>query len=326
MRNRRAWLFGLVAIAAAAFGPPVQAQPYPSHPITVIAPFAGGSASDVVLRIMLERAAKSLGQPIVVDNRPGAGGNIGTLAGAKAAPDGYTLVMSSIGPLAANRTLYRDLGYDPEKDLEPILLFAHLPNIVVVSTKLPIKTLAEFVAYAKAHPKELNYGSVGIGSSQHLAAAYFEQVAGIQMTHVPYRNIAQYVPDMIAGTVPVGFQWFPNVAAALQSGNAIPLAVTTGKRMTLFPNVPTVAEAGIAGYETSGWLALLAPRGTPKPIVDQLNKEMNAALADPAVRQRMAEQGAEAAGGTPDELAKFIVSETAKWREIITKGGIPVIQ
>jgi tripartite-type tricarboxylate transporter receptor subunit TctC len=201
-----------------------------------------------------------------------------------------------------------------------------LPNIVVVSTKLPIKTLAEFVAYAKAHPKELNYGSVGIGSSQHLAAAYFEQVAGIQMTHVPYRNIAQYVPDMIAGTVPVGFQWFPNVAAALQSGNAIPLAVTTGKRMTLFPNVPTVAEAGIAGYETSGWLALLAPRGTPKPIVDQLNKEMNAALADPAVRQRMAEQGAEAAGGTPDELAKFIVSETAKWREIITKGGIPVIQ
>jgi tripartite-type tricarboxylate transporter receptor subunit TctC len=319
-------MFGLATIVAALSGAPANAQPYPSRTITVIAPFAGGSASDVVLRIMLDRASKSLGQTIIVDNRPGAGGNIGTLAGAKADPDGYTLVMSSIGPLAANRTLYRSLGYDPEKDLEPILLFAHLPNIVVVSTKLPIKTLAEFVAYAKAHPKELNYGSVGIGSSQHLAAAYFEQVAGIEMTHVPYRNIAQYVPDMIAGSVPVGFQWLPNVAAPLQSGDAIPLAVTTAKRMTLFPNVPTVEEAGIKGYETSGWLALLGPRGTPKPIIETLNKEMNAALADPSVRARLVEQGAEPAGGTPEELAKFIVSETAKWRDIITKGGIPMIQ
>jgi tripartite-type tricarboxylate transporter receptor subunit TctC len=143
---------------------------------------------------------------------------------------------------------------------------------------------------------------------------------------VPYRNIAQYVPDMIAGTVPVGFQWFPNVAAPLQSGGAIPLAVTTAKRMTLFPDVPTVAEAGIKGYETSGWLALLAPHGTPKPIIETLNKEMNAALADPAVRKRLSEQGAEPAGGTPEELGRFIVSETAKWREIITKGGIPTIK
>src|SRR5216683_3663833 len=203
-------------LAAAAIGslaaPAIaSAQAYPTRPIQVIVPFAGGSASDVVMRILLDRMGKSIGQPFIVDNRPGAGGNIGTNAGTKAAPDGYTLVMGSTGPMAANRTLYRELGYDPEKDLEPISLFSHFPILVVVSSKLPVKSLAEFVTYAKARPKQLNYGSVGIGSSQHLAGVYFEQVTGLELTHVPYRNIAQYVPDLIAGAVPVGFQWLPNV-------------------------------------------------------------------------------------------------------------------
>src|SRR5207253_3391531 len=207
-----------------------------------------------------------------------------------------------------------------------ILLFAHLPNIVVVSTKLPIKTLAEFVAYARAHPKELNYGSVGIGSSQHLAAAYFEQVAGIEMTHVPYRNIAQYVPDMIAGAVPVGFQWLPNVSAPLQSGDARALAVAASKRMTALPDVPTVAEAGTKNYEASGWLALLAPHGTPKPIIARLNQELVAAVKDPQVAHKIVEQGAEGTSTTPEGLAKFIASESVKWRNIINKAGIPPIQ
>src|SRR5262245_5288531 len=183
---------------------PSHAQTYPARPITVILPFAGGSASDVVLRIILDRMSKSLGQPFVVDNRPGAGGNTGTLQGAKAAPDGYTLVMSSVGPLAANRTLYKDLGYDPEKDLEPISLFPFFPLVVTVSTKLPIKTLPELIAHAKANPKKLNYGTVGIGSAQHLTGLYFEQVTGTELTHVPYRNIAQYGPDLIEGRVPLG--------------------------------------------------------------------------------------------------------------------------
>src|SRR5262249_28336985 len=179
-----------VGILAAPGAAPAQA--YPTRPIQVIVPFAGGSASDVVTRILLDRMAKSLGQPFVVDNRPGAGGNIGTNAATKATPDGYTLVMGSTGPMAANRTLYRDLGYDPEKDLEPISLFAHFPILIVVSSKLSVKSVTEFVAYAKARPKQLNYGSVGIGSSQHLAGVYFEQVTGLELTHVPYRNIAQY--------------------------------------------------------------------------------------------------------------------------------------
>src|SRR5262245_17686098 len=311
---------GILAAPVAASG-----QAYPTRPIQVIVPFAGGSASDVVMRILLDRMAKSLGQPFVVDNRPGAGGNIGTNAATKAPPDGYTLVMGSTGPMAANRTLYRDLGYDPE-DLEPISLFAHFPILIVVSSKLPVKSVTEFVAYAKARPKQLNYGSVGIGSSQHLAGVYFEQVTGLELTHVPYRNIAQYVPDLIAGAVPVGFQWLPNVSAPLQSGDARALAVAANKRMTALPDVPTVAQAGIKNYEASGWLGLLAPHGTPTPIIAKLNEELVAAVKDPSVTAKIIEQGAEGVSTTPEELAKFIASESAKWRDIIVKVGIPPIQ
>jgi tripartite-type tricarboxylate transporter receptor subunit TctC len=320
-------MLGAVALlATVAGGQAANAQSYPTRPIQVIAPFAGGSASDVVLRIMLERMGKSIGQTFIVDNRPGAGGNIGTAAAAKAAADGYTLVMGSLGPMSANRTLYRELGYDPDKDFEPISLFAHFPNLIVINSKLPINSLAELVAYAKARPKQLNYGSVGVGSSQHLSGLYFEQVAGVELTHVPYRNIAQYIPDLISGAVPLGFQWLPNVNAALKTGDAKPLAVTIGKRMTALPDVPTTAEAGVKNYETSGWLGLYAPRGTPKPIVARLNQEIAAALKDPAVRDRFVEQGGEAIGSTPEELAKFAASETVKWRDIITKGGIQPIQ
>jgi tripartite-type tricarboxylate transporter receptor subunit TctC len=326
-RPRRQFLHRAAAVIGALAAPvTATAQAYPTRPIQVIVPFAGGSASDVVMRIVLDRMAKSIGQPFIVDNRPGAGGNIGTSAGTKAAPDGYTLVMGSTGPMAANKTLYRELGYDPEKDLEPISLFAHFPILIVVSSKLPVKSVAEFVAYAKERPKQLNYGSVGIGSSQHLAGVYFEQVAGIELTHVPYRNIAQYVPDLIAGAVPVGFQWLPNVNGPLQSGDAKALAVAASTRMTALPDVPTVAEAGVKNYEASGWLGLLAPHGTPKPIIARLNQELVAAINDPLVRSKIIEQGAEGVSTTPEGLAKFIASESVKWRDIIAKAGIPPIQ
>jgi tripartite-type tricarboxylate transporter receptor subunit TctC len=319
-------LGALVLLTAVLGSKSTDAQNYPIRPITVIVPFAGGSASDVVMRIMLDRMSRSIGQPFIIDNRPGAGGNTGTAAAVKAAPEGYTLVMSSVGPLAANLALYRDVGYDPAKDLAPISLVAHFPNLVVVNSKLPIASVADLIAYAKSRPKRLNYGSVGIGSSQHLAALYFEQVTGVEFTHVPYRNIAQYVPDLIAGTVPLGFQWLPNVSAPLQSGDAKALAVTVNKRMQALPNVPTAAEAGVKDYETSGWLALLAPRATPKPILAKLHHELEAAAADPAVRAKIIEQGAEPVVTSPEELAAFIASETVKWSAIITKGGIPVIQ
>ena len=313
----------LITIATAFGGMRAQAEDYPTRPIQVIVPFAGGSASDVVTRIMLNEMENSLGQHFVVENRPGAGGNTGTAAATRAAPDGYTLLMSTSGPLAANRTLFKNLGYDPEKDLTPISLFAILPNVIVINSKLPPKTLIEFIAYAKAHPKQLNYGSVGVGSSQHLAAAYFEQITGVQLTHVPYRNIAQYTPDFIAGQVPLGFQLLPNVLGLLKSGDARALAVTSAKRITALPNVPTAAEAGVKNYETYAWLALLAPAGTPRPIVDRIYKAMMEALKNPVVKARFVQQGAEPFSPGPDELAKFIKSETVKLGEIINKAGIP---
>ena len=320
------FMWGAMAVLFTALGGTADAQNYPTRPITVIIPFAGGSASDVVSRIMLDRMSKSMGQPIIVDNRPGAGGNTGTAIATKAAPDGYTLLAVGTGPVSANKTLYKELGYDPDKDLEPISQFAHFNIVVTASAKLPVNSLSELIAYAKERPGQLNYGSVGIGSSQHLSGAYFEQAAGVKLTHVPYRNIAQYGPDLIAGTVPLGFQWLPNILGPLGTGGAKPLAVASKNRMPALPNVPTTAEAGLPDYVASGWFAMLAPRGTPKPIIDKINAEIAAAIADPAVREKFIQQGAEPTAVSPAEAAKFLAAETTKWADIITKAGIPKIQ
>jgi tripartite-type tricarboxylate transporter receptor subunit TctC len=300
-----------------------RAQDYPARPVTVIIPFSAGSASDVIGRIALERMGQSMSRRFVVDNRPAAGGNVGTLAVTKAAPDGYTILMSTSGPLATNKILYPSLGYDPERDLQPISLYAILPNIVVVSSRLPIHSLKELTEYVRANAN-VPYGSVGPGSSQHLAGAFFEQLAGVRMTHVPYRVTAQLVGDLIAGEVPVSFQLLPNVVGQIKSGQVRPLAVASDKRMSALPNVPTAAEAGVKGYESAAWFAFLAPRGTPKAIVDRLHAEIVSAMADPAVRARFAEFGAEPMASTPEELGRFISAEVSKWRDIITKAGITV--
>jgi tripartite-type tricarboxylate transporter receptor subunit TctC len=311
----------LIGAAAAA-----RAQDYPTRPITAIVPFAGGSASDVVSRILFEHMSKSLGQPIVVENRPGAGGNSGTADAAKAAPDGYTIVGSGSGPVAANVTLYKHLDYDPQKDLVTISPFASFTIVVVASSKLPINNLQELIGYAKAHPGELNYGSVGIGSSQHLAGEYFAQLTGVMITHVPYRNIGQYVADLMSGQVPLGFQWYPNVSAALTAKGARALAVAGGNRLDALPDVPTTKEAGLPQYVVSGWFALLAPHGTPPAIVAKLNSELKAAVEEPAVRARFAQQGAEAIYMTLGQSKRFFGDEIVKYHDIITKAGIAQIE
>jgi tripartite-type tricarboxylate transporter receptor subunit TctC len=323
--TKQVFLSAAIAAAAMLTGQPASAQPYPNHPITVIIPFAGGSASDVVSRIMFDKMSRSMGQPIVIENRPGAGGNIGTAAAAKATPDGYTLVGSGSGPFAANKALYKDLGYDPETDFEVIAPFAFFNIVVVVSTKLPVKTLAELIAYAKANPGKLNYGSVGIGSSQHLGGEYFQQIAGVQITHVPYRNIAQYGPDLIAGQVPLGFQWLPNVIAPIRAGGAKAVAVAAKTRLPALPDVPTTIEAGLPDYQASGWFAMAAPKDTPKEIVARLNREMAKAIADPEVKEKFQQQGAEGRVPSVAESIKFVHDEIIKWDGIITKAGIPKI-
>jgi tripartite-type tricarboxylate transporter receptor subunit TctC len=321
--DRRSLLSLVAGAALAANGLlPAQAQDYPTRPVQVLVPFAGGSASDVITRILLHRMASSLGQAFVVDNRPGAGGNIGTAAAAHAAPDGYTLLMSTSGPLAANRSLYKELPYDPMKDLAPIGLFATLPNVVVINSRLPPKSLHELIDYAKAHPRELNYGTVGVGSSQHLAGAYFEQLTGTKLTHVPYRNIAAYTTDFISGQVPLGFQLLPNIIGLIASGDAQPIAVASDKRMTALPEVPTAAEAGLKDYESAAWLALLAPAGTSKAVVEKLYAAMAEAVNDSKVRALFIEQGAEPLLLDAQGLKHFMASETIKWAGIIKKMGI----
>jgi tripartite-type tricarboxylate transporter receptor subunit TctC len=318
-------LAAMLALVAAASGNSALAQSYPSRAITAIIPFAGGSASDVVSRILFDRMSKSLGQPIVVENRPGAGGNIGTAMGAKAAPDGYTIIGAGAGPVAANLTLYKSLGYDPEKDLEMVTPFVGFTIVIVASKNLPVNSLAELIAYAKAHPG-LNFGSVGIGSSQHLAGEYFAQITGVNMTHVPYRNIAQYGPDLIAGTVPLGFQWFPNVAGPLNAKGAVALAVAGDQRLHALPDTPTTIEAGLPEYKFSGWFALLAPGGTPKPILEKLSAVTTEAVNDPAVRSGFDQVGAEPMALPLEEAHKFQHDEIIKFRDIITKAGIAHIE
>ena len=314
------------ALAAAVVGTAAQAQNYPTRPITAIIPFAGGSASDVVSRIVFDKMSQSMGQPIVVENRPGAGGNIGSAAAARAAPDGYTLLGGGSGPIAANVTLYKHLDYDPEKDFETISPFAAFTIVVVASSKLPVNSLQELIAYAKARPGQLNYGSVGIGSSQHLAGEYFSQLTGVKITHVPYRNIGQYMPDLMSGQVPLGFQWFPNVSAALAAKGARALAVAGVKRLDVLPNTPTSKEAGLPEYIVSGWFALLVPKGTPEAIVTKLNSELGAALADRDVRARFQQQGAEPVYLSLDQSKKFISDEIKKYHDIIIKAGVPQIE
>jgi tripartite-type tricarboxylate transporter receptor subunit TctC len=311
----------LISLISIIFLSSAHAQGYPNRPITVIVPFSAGSASDVVTRVLLDKVATNNNIRFVFDNRPAAGGNVGTSAVIKADPDGYTIGMSTSGPLAVNKILNPDLGYDPEKDLQPIALFAVLPNVIVVSSTLNINTLAQLNDYIRKTP-DVGYGSVGNGSSQHLAGAYYEQLLGAKMTHVPYRVTANMVTDLVAGRVPISFQLLPNVSGQIAGGRVKPLAVASNRRLSALPDVPTAAEAGIKGYESAAWFALIAPRGTPKAIIDKLNKDVNQALGDPTVRAKFAELGADPISGPPEEVTQLMTSDIKKWTAIIKKGGI----
>ncbi len=308
------------AIALVSMGN-THAQDQAARPIRMIVPFSGGSASDVITRILIERISAATGQRFVLDNRPAAGGNLGTQMVAKATPDGHTFGMSASGPLAANKSLYKDLGYDPERDIQAVSLFASLPNIVVVSAKLPVHNINELIDYVKKTPN-VPYGSVGNGSAQHLSGAFFEQLIGARMTHVPYKVTANLVTDLVAGQAPVSFQLLPNVRGQIKAGQVRPLVVASIKRLEALPEVRTATEAGIKGFVTAAWFAFIAPAGTPRAAVDKLYRDTAAAVADLAVRTRFVDFGAEPQASSPDEFQKYISAEIVKWRDIIAKGKI----
>ena len=296
---------------------------YPGKPVKLIVPFAPGGSVDIVGRILAQQMGEDLKQSIVVENRAGAGGNIGFEALAKSAPDGYTLGMAS-STMAVNVSLYKSIGFDPLKDFAPISLVAMQPNVLMVNPELPVKTVAELIAYAKANPGKLNFASSGIGASQHLAGELFKSRTGVDMIHVPYKGGGPAIADVVAGRVQVMFETIPNSISYIQSGQLRALAVTVNERSAQLPNVPTMTEAGVQGYESRGWLGVMAPAGTPRPIIEKLVAAVHKAVATPAVNKRLVELGLEIKTSTPAEFSAFIATEVKDFRTLITDAKSPM--
>jgi tripartite-type tricarboxylate transporter receptor subunit TctC len=306
---------------AFAFVAPASAQPYPSRPITLVVPFPPGGSTTIVARIVAEKMSEALGQPIVIENHAGAGGTVGTKAVAKSPPDGYTLLLGYTGTLAIGPTLYPNAGYDPRKDFAPVGLIGNAPNSLVVHPSFPAKSVQELIAYAKAHPGEVNFGSAGVGTVSHVAGEYFATEAGIKLTHVPYRGTGPALADLIGGHIPMAFAPIPATHGPVSQGQLRGLAVTSAKRSSLVPDLPTIAESGLPGFEASLFYGIVAPAGTPRPIIDTLNKALRAALASDDVHQRLATDGAEPTPSTPEEYAAHIDKDEKRWSAVVKASG-----
>jgi tripartite-type tricarboxylate transporter receptor subunit TctC len=319
---QRACLVALAILFSVCIGAAAQAQNYPDRPIHLIAPFPAGGLADVLARAVGNEISKTLGQPVIVENRPGAGGNVGADAVAKAAPDGYTLLMTSAGILTANQFLYFTMPFDPEKSFTPVSNVADMPMMVVVNPKVEAKTLQELVALARANPGKLNFGSPGVGTTGHLGLALFTHAAKIKLTHVPYRGAAPAITDLIAGQIDGVVDNPPTVLPHIEAGRLRPLAVAAKQRMSQLPDLPTTAEAGVPGYEASSWFGVVAPAGTPPAVIARLHKEIAAAVRQPAMRERFAKTGARLLGNSPAEFAVQIRQDRQMWGEIIRAANI----
>jgi tripartite-type tricarboxylate transporter receptor subunit TctC len=322
----------LLAAAGLALCAPLAAiaqSPYPTKPVRIVVPFPAGGTTDILARAVAQELTRSLGQSFVVENRAGAGGNIGADLVAKSAPDGYTLVMGTVGTHAINKSLYSKMPYDPQKDFAPVTLVAGVPNVMVVNTEKAaarnINTVADFIQYAKARPGQLNMGSSGNGTSIHLAGELFKSMAGVYMTHFPFGGSSPALLSLMAGDMDVMFDNLPSSMPHIKSGKLKPLAVTSAQRSAALPDVPTVEQAaGLKGFEASSWFGLLAPAGTPPEIVNRIQQETAKALATPAMKERLAAQGAIPSGNTPAEFAKLIDAEIRKWAPVVKVSGAKV--
>jgi tripartite-type tricarboxylate transporter receptor subunit TctC len=312
----------VLAVCALAATPALAAESWPTRPVTMIVPFPPGISTDIMARALATSLSESLGQQFVIENRPGASGNIGGGVAAKAAPDGYTLLIGTLGPTVTNKFMYRNLGYDPERAFAPIALLASSALIIVGSPKVPAAKLSELVAYARKNPGKLNAGTVGIGSQAHITLELINKLAGISIVHVPYRIATQALPDLISGDLQMGFNYIPTFVPAVQNGTIRGLAVTSTERLADLPNVPTVSESGFPGFEASGWNALLAPAGTPREIVDKLNAGAIAFLKSETGRQQLRKMVMTPGGGTPEQLKAHLDRERAKWGPIVKEANI----
>jgi tripartite-type tricarboxylate transporter receptor subunit TctC len=314
--------FGAAQAASPDSTPAPTARGYPSRPIRLIVPFPPGGSTDILARALGEKLSQGLAQPVVIDNRPGAGGSIGAEAVARAAPDGYTLMMGHLGTLAVNPAIYKNLPYDPVKSFAPVSLMAIVPSVLVVNPALPVASAAELVAYAKAHPGKLAYGSAGNGSTSHLTTEYFKLITGTDILHVPYKGVGPMLTDLVSGQLSMGLNGAPAVMAHVNAGRLRALAVTSLTRLEALPQVPTLDEAGVRGFDASGWYGVVAPAGTPQAIVARLNAEVGRAMQTPELRARLDSEGALPAPGTPEEFAAFIRAEIARWDAVLKRAGI----
>jgi tripartite-type tricarboxylate transporter receptor subunit TctC len=312
----RFFVFALIAFAASASG-----QPYPSKPVRVVIPYPPGSTPDIVGRTVSDRLQKALGQPFVVENRTGAGGNIGTDAVAKSAPDGYTLLVAINGPVAVNKHLYKSLPYDPDKDLLPISLLASAPQMLVVKPDLSVSDFKSFIGYAKNNPGRLSYGSVGAGSASHLTMELLKSEAGVFIVHIPYRGFPPAVTDMLAGNIDTMFAIIPAVLPQVRAGKMKALAVTSLKRNDLAPEVPSVGELGFPQLESLAWIGLLAPAGVSNEVMGRLSAETVRGMRTPEVRELLGKQGFDVVASSPQEFSRWIRAESEKWARVIRSSG-----
>ncbi|MEO8487942.1 MAG: tripartite tricarboxylate transporter substrate binding protein [Betaproteobacteria bacterium] len=326
--NRRRTLLRAVAVTLAVsalpFASTAIAQAWPSKPITYIVPFPAGGTTDVLARILGIKLGAALGTTIVVENKPGAGGNVGSEVVARAAPDGYTILGGTISSHAINVSLYPKLPYDPITSFQPITLIGTNPNVLVVNAASPYKSVQDITAALKAKPGSLSYASAGNGTSQHLSAELYKFIAGVDMVHIPYKGSGPAIQDVIGGQVPMMFDTSVVAGPHIESGRLRALAVTSGKRAPSMPNVPTMAESGVPGYDVVSWQAVFAPAGTPKPIVDRLHAEIAKILKEPEVQERLAKLGLDPSGMTPAELSAFQKTEIDKWAKVIKAANIRI--
>lgn len=318
----RALQFAFAALALLVSA--AQADDYPTRPVTLIVPFPPGGSTTVMARNVADKMSAALGQQIVVDNRGGAGGTLGTRSAAKAAPDGYTILLGYTGTLAIGPSMHANAGYDPRKDFAPIGMIGAAPNILVVHPSLPVHSVAELIAYAKKAPAPLQYGSPGVGTVNHLAAEYLASETGIKLQHVPYKGNGPAVTDLLGGHIPMMFLPIPVALGNIKAGSMGGLAITSAKRSSLLPDLPTLAESGVPGFDVALRYGLVAPAGTPPAVIARLNKELNAALSSDEVKKRLATEGAEALPGTPEAYAADIDKEEKKWGGLVKRLGLKV--
>jgi tripartite-type tricarboxylate transporter receptor subunit TctC len=312
-----------LACAALALSTAASAEAYPVRPVKIIVAFTAGGTTDIMARTLAQRLTERFGQPFVIENKPGAGGNIGTEMAVRSPADGYTLIVNSVGPMAVNPTLYKSLTYDPLTELVPIAQISDVPNVLVVHPSLGVKSVQQLVAYGKANPGKVNYSSTGIGTSSHLSGYMLASRGGFEAAHVPYKG-AEAVKDLLAGRIQFMFATIPSVIAHIKAGNLIAIAVSSKARSRSMPDVPTVEESGFPGFEAGSWFGLFAPRGTPAAIIAELNRATNEFIAERNVQTRMIEEGADPVGGTPGEFGAFVRREFEKWRTVVRESGASV--